>query len=56
MLSTSSDGESRSEAEGPSEQVAEQLASLKERVSTNSHGPTHKWPSPCCFVTLWFLS
>lgn len=33
MLSTTSDSESCSEAEGPSEQVAEQLANLKERVS-----------------------
>lgn len=36
MLSTTSDSESCSEAEGPSEQVAEQLANLKERV-----GSTH---------------
>lgn len=34
MLSTTSDSDSCSEAEGPSEQVAEQLANLKERVST----------------------
>lgn len=33
MLSTTSDSESCSEAEGPSGQVAEQLANLKERVS-----------------------
>ncbi|XP_029683002.1 bromodomain-containing protein 3-like isoform X5 [Takifugu rubripes] len=37
MLSTTSDSESCSEAEGPSEQVAEQLANLKERLKVVSH-------------------
>lgn len=54
MLSSTSDSESRSEAEGPSEQVAEQLASLKERVSTTHW--LHERPFSRGVVTAWFLS
>lgn len=48
MLSTTSDSESCSEAEGPSEQVAEQLANLKERVSITHW--LYKWPFSGVFL------